>query len=158
MKRIHPIVELPKHHQGAMRLLDRYAFKITDVEFAKHSNGFLCVTVNWTADDPMFKNGVKGCTEYSYSTVSMEISFPRAKYRWKVARTDMTRFFNSSVGLRIGIQRLLPHSDFESFGKIGYEPLFFQNLGWGVQVWFAPQNWQKHDTRKVIFSKRFGEA
>jgi hypothetical protein len=153
MKRLSPIIELPEHHMGAMNLLSKYNFRITDTEFSRHSNGFLSVTVNWTADDPMFKYGVLGCKTYGWSDVSVEIEFPSAKYRWRTGAAGCR--FISPVRLIVGVQRLHPKKEIQSTGKLGYEPLFFRNLKWGVEVWFAPRNWEKYDTRKVISSERF---
>jgi hypothetical protein len=110
----------------------RIGFRFTDICARKYPNGFIGVIVNWEASGDESHNvshGTLGCKMYAVENVSLEVCFPELTYR--IGDNDWDTNFEIEVGIS---------SLFEN-GKVPYEPLFFQNLKYGVEVWFGPKDW-----------------
>jgi hypothetical protein len=77
----------------------------------------------------------------------LEIKFPEIKYYYTFENKRNAR--KIPFNIKIGLQHLI--NDLAD-GELKYSPLFFQNLGYGVQVWFGPNGWDDNRT------KFFGET
>lgn len=113
----------------------KIGFKVTDVTLTKLKGGWLAVTVNWDSNDGehyKIKYGVNGGASYGYSDKAIVIDFPQLKYRFRTK----TNSFTTTSQINIGIQTINGHA-------LNYEPKFFENLKYGVTVYFAPKNWGK---------------
>jgi hypothetical protein len=135
-------------------LLEHKAFeKAFDIKFCKpevrkHTNGFVSVIVNWhnqgkSPDFPKCKyinlchwssgGGFIVNKKRIINVAGAHFQFP--DWEKVVENLDITPWFEVCLGT--------PHE--EEADSNSYDYLFFKNLKYGVEVWFAPSGWEQWD-------------
>ena len=100
---------------------------ITDAAAYTHGSMFIRVHVNWNDANCRAKYGVHDSMMFSTDSVHLTIKFPDLPYIW----TDIEGGKHDSViGIEVGLKK-------SNGGNIGYRPLYFDNLKYGVDVYFA---------------------
>ena len=124
-------VRLTLEQNISQRLLDKYGFRVRDIQLQSLKDGWLCVSLNWTSDKDttLFKYCYSAGTMFTDDATSQEVNFTYLSKRFKAS-------------LDIGIQTVDPEED------IQYSVKYFQNTKYGIAVYFAPKN--AHQVKETI--------
>lgn len=137
---IQPYVRVPSFCSGAEAVTKKHNFVIDKVIATKHKNGLISVIVNWDKASSNFRSMQPYGRMYGYSDIEYHLT-PSVKttYRFTVDGRRMTVPYSIDVGLCTTDE-----------SKINYEPLFFENLKYGVRVWFGPKGWDSDEDAEQI--------
>jgi len=139
--KILPSVETPDWNDDAVRVAKENGFLLTSLVAKKLVNGFICVTVDWDGNH-LFKYATLESTAFGLDKKFMTLQFEGAKY---TIPSEKDHVFNYTI--EIGLE-----TDDQS--QLRYEPLFFQNTKYGVQVYFGPNDWDTEKGAEILFDSR----
>ena len=119
-------------------IIKKYGFRLQDATLREMRNGWLEVVVNWTSekDSYLFKYCRNDGKMFTDDATSQSLGFVNLSKRFKCE-------------LEIGIQL----DNVKSKGRIKYDVEYFQNLKYGVAVYFSPKGWESNS--KVIEEHTF---
>lgn len=129
----------------AVRVLESIQFEITNFACYEHENGFISIEVDWTAKGER-RSDVKYPDDdgYMFSSDYIEKQFKFKALSFKYD-DDEVGAEKSYVSFSVGLE-------FDE--KKDYTYLFYNNTKYGVIVYFAPYDWAKEDTKKLIFQQK----
>jgi hypothetical protein len=146
MTQIKPFIELSSF-LAAQNLYKKRGFEITRSSMRKLKNGFIEVVVEWAGD---LKYATSGGKMYSGNSVSQTVEFP-VKFRFTTSRGKKTRM-STNLSFDVGLQTVTKKGEYSEV-RLDYSPLFFQNLKYGVAVYFGPKGWDSIKERIADWSK-----
>jgi len=142
-----PFVDITDTWTESKKLLKKFKFKITDVKATEYQNGWIGVCVEWNSTHHCRMVRL-GLTSFAYSKTSFTLVFTDPEAEHTVVYDDGgtgSSVLGIEVGLFMSDDNRLPIDE-----KITHEPKFFENLKYGVLVYFAPKDF--FDTEgKTIF-------
>ena len=125
MQKIHPFAEICPLSKKTLRKL---GFKFTSLHLYKTKEGWLKLYCRWGSNDKKMQGRDKypslASTSFESYACSKYFSFPI-----EIPKTE----YKTEIQLGIELE------DQTKF--IDYTPKFYENLGYGVLVWFAPKDW-----------------
>ena len=136
---LRPYVNFPSF-AVAKRIFKKHDFKITSLHADITKENWIRIYVRWRAkkEEYKFKYIKLGGTLHAGYYKEMELDFP-IEYKWK-----RTNDYKSNLSISIGLQDT-------NENDLDYSPRFFENLKYGVLVWFSPKNWNDGKKDKEIF-------
>ena len=147
---INPFVEIFVYGDNKEALIKKYGFKIEylSADILNH-NKLIVITVRWTANEEYIldtKYGVILSTGHELSAESVDIHFPKIKYEAIYQKDGNKPEYRceGKFGITVGLQT-------KDETELKYDYIFFQNLKYGVQVWFAPDGWDDFSNSKEFF-------
>lgn len=129
----------------AVRALESIQFEITNFACYEHENGFISIEVDWTAkgeNASMVKYPCDNGYMFSSDYIEKQFQFKSLPFKYE---DDEVHAQESYVSFSIGL---------EFNEKKDYTYLFYQNTKYGVIVYFAPYDWAKEETKKLIFQQK----
>lgn len=148
---IRPIVVI-KESDEAEKIAKRINFQITGVYLRQLGNGFLALSVDWTAEGPD-KYAVKYAKQDSQSSsfllnnwkeLSSTIKFgEELNHTWKTEDgVEIEDVFSIDIGIR-----------YNSRSHDPYDYVCFHNTKWGAIAYFAPHGWNFTNNGGKILSE-----
>tara|TARA_R110000868_G_scaffold326602_1_gene587615 strand:- start:20 stop:460 length:441 start_codon:yes stop_codon:yes gene_type:complete len=125
--------------------LDKRGLKLTCVDYDLTHDGWIRAHIRWNCKVTDTKYAVLGDRSSSYNQQSANITFPNVKYRFRGTNRDGTKYsFTCKSTIEVGLFT-------KDNSKLGYSPKFLENLKWGVNVYFAPKNWNTKPDKQSLF-------
>lgn len=129
-----------KSNDNCDEIVKKIKFEITSVGFSRLSNGFLAVSVDWSASGPD-GTAVKYARQDTQSSSSLLDGWKECatclrfgdelSYTWETEDgSKIEDFFSIEVGIK-----------YNSSVHNNYEYVCFQNTKWGIVAYFAPWGW-----------------
>lgn len=137
---IKPFIELSPF-TAAQNLYKKHKFEIDRISMRRLKNGFIEVIVEWGGDLKYVTDGGK---MFSSNSVSQTLEFSH-KFRYTSRRPDIhgkKSRHTTTLSFDVGLQTVTKKGNY-SRARLNYRPLFFQNLKYGVAVYFGPKNWEQ---------------
>jgi hypothetical protein len=130
----------------------KFNFKFGDLEMYRHKNGWIRVNVDWgSVNSGDLKYGQKSGEMFGGNEVAFSIDFPLVKYYYLNTEGKRSRW-KTAFAIEVGLQVVDGKGFVDNDADIGFEPVFFRNLKYGVEAWFAPKGWEDYSNSVVEFS------
>lgn len=72
---------------------------------------------------------------------------------WSPGPRMLEQDYSTSDGRSVGVGLKYGAFAIEAGIVADYDYLFFRNLKYAVEIWFAPRNWENYDESKIIYDK-----
>lgn len=108
------------------------------------SDGWIYLIVEWENIDWRFKYPVLSYKAYHYDEHFIGLRFPKVKCSYI---DNENKSCKHEFEIEVGLQ----HKKQDK--KVEFEYKFYENLGYGVCVWFAPRDWHKSKEDVEFFGK-----
>ena len=106
-----------------------FNFKLDEqIAVRKHTNGFYSIHVSWNSDS------IRGLDFSAECTGNGRVSMILENENFTFAHEGHEEVFMMEVGLETD----------------EYVPVFFRNLKYAVEVWFAPWGWEEYDCAQTV--------
>ena len=140
--KIEPFFEF-NTYPAAENLLSAHGLELTALDADLTKENWIRVYATWAAkkDEYKFKYPVLYGSSSGYSDSAVNLAFPQLKYRYR--HKQFSRM--TPLQLSVGIQDIMEQ-------QLKYSYRFFENLKYGVLVWFAPENWNNGEGDKNLFT------
>lgn len=140
---IEPFIIICPFEEG-VQAAAKFNFKPRDLAAHYLKNDFIEVVFNWSSDSGTMKYARQSARDYrDDGCSSMEIDFPEVKFQIIDDETGQELPWNSFFTVQIGLKT----------GDKEYEPLYMQNLKYGVAVYFAPKGWNSR--QETVYNQEF---
>ena len=140
-KKIIPIIQY-----SGEKVLAKYGFDVAALDVDLLADGWIRIHVRWTSakDKYKFKYVQKAASFFGVEKL-LFLEFPEVKYRFYTSSNGIRTRFTANTEIHVG----LANND-ES--ELECEPKFHDNIGYGVNVYFAPKGFNNGEGETAIYS------
>ncbi len=143
---IHPLIEVAPSSQRALR---RIGFRFTDVHLGLTPDGWLRLSVDWTAKVGSYRVKYPEEGGHSYGSgggrehQSVELEFPQvyAPYHYGAGEAFQPNHYAEQNKATIEVGVLIKTGRRLNPPRLPYGLQFIEKTKYGVCVWFSPRKW-----------------